>query len=266
MTLRSLLLAALLTLSLAAPAFANKAETMLIPTRVVMENGQRYATLVVKNTGDASGQYTIETVDMVMHEDGSVTEVPEGETPQFPAAPLVHISPRSVTLKPGEDQTVRILVRKPETLEAGEYRSHIKVRVVNDNVEQTEAPPTGDAAAIQIRANLVLVIPLIVRNGETSVKATLTEPHLTTNPETGERQLDVYINREGNLSTMGNLKVYRDGTEVAALDGVPVYRPTARRIAHIPFKDVQGNGPFTIRYLQQDVEGPSAVMAETTLR
>lgn len=266
--LRSLFLAlALLIAGVSSPALANRAETMLIPTRIVIDKGDRYATLVLKNTGNATGQYEITTVDMRMNEDGSIVEIPEGETPDFPATPLVHVAPRSVTVASGASQTIRILVRQPEGIEAGEYRSHIKVRVVNDNVEAGGAAKP-EQGSIEVRANLVLVIPLILRVGETSFKASLSDPQLRTAPEGGSRFIEVYLNREGNRSSMGDFKVLqnRNGAlvEVASLDGVPVYRPTARRVVNIPLTGPLGTGPLTIRYQQQESEG-SAVLAETTL-
>ena len=41
------------------------------------------------------------------------------------AADLVRYSPRQVELAPGEVQTVRIQIRKPEGLKDGEYHSHL---------------------------------------------------------------------------------------------------------------------------------------------
>lgn len=251
-----------------AQGWARKAETMLLPTRIVMDNGQRFATLVIKNSGDASGEYTISTVDMKMNEDGSIVEIPEGTTPDFPAAPLVHIAPRSITLPPGTSQTVRILLRKPEGLEPGEYRSHIRVRVVNDNVEDSEDSAKPENARIQVRANLVLVIPLIVRNGQTEFKAGITEAHVVPAADGGQA-LDFYITREGNRSVMGDVKVTQvqngAAVQVGELAGVPVYRPTARRLVHVPLSGLHGTSGLTVQYRAQESEG-SGVLAESQVR
>ena len=79
-------------------AMARKAETMIVPTRIVIENGQKFFSMIIKNNGDATGQYTIDTIDMEMKEDGSIVEVPAGTPAPYSAAPFVHMSPRSVTL------------------------------------------------------------------------------------------------------------------------------------------------------------------------
>jgi hypothetical protein len=260
-------LLALLTLAIATPAYAGRAETMLIPTRVIIKPEDRYATLVLKNTGDATGQYEISLVEMKMGEDGSILEIEQGQPAEYPASTFTHIAPRSVTVAPDASQTIRLLVRRPEGQEPGEYRSHIKVRVVNDNVEGAgqEQPESG---SITVKANLVLVIPLIVRTGEGSVSASLADVKLAREAEGGQQYIEMYIGREGNRSVMGDIKILQGSgselKEVAALDGVPVYRPTARRLVKVPLDKPLAPGPVIVRYQLQAAEG-GTVLAETTL-
>jgi len=104
-------------------AHANRAEVMILPPRVVMENNDRYATIVVRNIGDAAGDFTVGLQDMKMRETGMVVPPDPGETPPYSAMPYLHITPKSMTLKPGETQSVRLMVRVPENLEPGEYRA-----------------------------------------------------------------------------------------------------------------------------------------------
>src|ERR1017187_6387753 len=92
------------------------AEITMLPTRIVMEKDDRFATVTVKNTGQATGNFTTELVDMQMKEEGMVVPVDAGQTDPYSAIPYVHLAPRSFTLKPGEDQNVRLLLRKPESL------------------------------------------------------------------------------------------------------------------------------------------------------
>lgn len=263
-----------LTLALAvmmAPSFAmaNKPQTMLLPTRVVIDNNERFASVHLKNSGDAPGNYTVDLVDMRMDEGGAISEFPEGEKDEFSAIPLIRLSPRSITLQAGETQTIRLVVRKPEGLADGEYRSHIKVRIVSDEAAPAAPATNPDQRSISVKANLVMVIPMIVRIGETHFTSSLSEPRIVRNRETGEAKLDVYLGREGNRSSMGNLVVtQRQGgrdVEVGALRGIAVYRPTARRLAHVPLHDLQGESGLTIRYTQPADDG-GAVLAETTLR
>lgn len=241
------------------PAQANRAETMLIPTRVVIKATDRYATLVLKNTGTATGQYEISLVEMRMTEDGAITEIPEGEPAEYPASSFVHMAPRSVTVAPGASQVIRILVRRPEGQEPGEYRSHIKVRVVNENVEgatNAQAPGT-----IEVKANLVLVIPLIIRTGEGT--ATIKLSDLRVAKDENGSHIELNLNREGNQSVMGDLKILQAGKEVASLDGIPVYRPTAKRLVKVPLGKGSASGTYTVRYQLQEAQGRTVLDEKT---
>ena len=61
------------------PSFvqAKQAGILLIPTRIVMEKGDRYITVSVKNRGDATGAYRVEIIDMIMQEEGVIRELTE---------------------------------------------------------------------------------------------------------------------------------------------------------------------------------------------
>lgn len=259
-----LLISLVILIAAASPAFANRAQTLILPQRIIMNNSDRFATMLVKNAGDATGQFRIDVIDMDMKEDGTINELPQGTPPtEFSAIPIVRLSPRSVTLKPGEGQTVRILLRKPEGLADGEYRSHVKVSIINDNVDGID--DGQPKPMLSVTPKIVLIIPLIVRSGQTSFTSSLSEPKIIRNSD-GTSALSIYIGREGNRSSMGDLKIFQNGREVGSLVGVPVYRPTARRLVRVPLTGASG-GPLTIRYMQQASEttGTPAMLAETTL-
>ena len=110
------------TFSGAQPLWAKSAEMMLVPTRIVLENSDHYATVTVKNSGDGIGRYRIELIDASMEEDGGVKLRDDGSRDPFSALDLLSISPRSMTLKPDDYQTIRILVKNPAGLAPGEYR------------------------------------------------------------------------------------------------------------------------------------------------
>ena len=244
---------------------ANRAETTILPQRLVLEQGDRFVSLIVKNSGTATGQYTTEIIDMDMNEDGTITPA-EADKPRgsFSAIPYVHLAPRSFTLAPDAYQTVRAIVRRPEGMPAGEYRSHIRVRLVNDDVDAT---PPADNQKIIVKANLVMIVPLIVRQGETSFAASLSSPKIIPAPG-GGRMLELYIERTGNRSAEGDLKVFQSQSgilkEIAAINGLPVYHETARRLVRIQLPASAENGQLTIRYQRQSGEAIE-VLAEAKL-
>ncbi len=246
------------------PAFAKKAELVLFPTRIILAGHDRTATVTLKNTGDATGQFTIDTLDMIMPENGAVTQATDGQTVEFSAKSMVRVSPRSISLAPGESQNIRILVRAPQGLEDGEYRTHMRVKMVNDNAEMQSDP---SRPTIEIRAQLALVIPLIVRQGDTRFTATISEARRVN--DANNPGLRLLLTREGNQSSMGDLKIVQEqngkSVVVGELNGVPVYRPLPRRYVDIPFTSKPTGGPLKVIYQSQPKNGEKPIVFAETI-
>jgi hypothetical protein len=212
---------------------------LVAPTRVVFDARKRSAELNLSNIGGARATYRVSLVRMEMDENGGFKERaldPGTEGLQT----LFRFSPREVTLEPRESQTVRVQVRKPAELPAGEYRLHMVLRAVPTPAPITgpmEAPKASPAKAdtpkgVSIRLTPVygIAIPLIVRHGETSAKVAITEPVF------GEarRSLRFHLERSGNQSVYGDLKATLIPTSgspevLAEATGLAVYTPNASR-------------------------------------
>ena len=221
-------------------AYAQTANIMMLPTRIYLENNKRSETIILKNVGDAPGDYTVDLVDMKMTEDGAVVDYDHGEHPQYSAIPYLRIAPKSMTLKPGESQTVRIIVRKPEDLEDGEYRAHVRVFRAHQN---TTAPNVlAKEPQITVRTNLAVTVPVIMRTGKTSLTMTIDAPKLSYDDKIGPPNLDIDLTREGNRSSMGDFTVTcsQNGgapRKIKFFPGVAVYRPLNRRHVSIPLDE-----------------------------
>lgn len=260
-----------LLLLAAFPSWARNAQTMLVPTRIVMEHRDRQFTAVVKNVGDAVGDYTLELVDMKMREDGAVVPYEAGETPQYSAIPYLHVAPRSFTLKPGEYQNVRLMLRKPENLAEGEYRAHLLVRIVDRSPETAPAP--GEHSAIAVKMTLAITIPVIVRTGNTAATVAIDQPKLTRDPA-GKPAVTLYLTRSGNRSVMGDIAVTCSQAAggprvIKTVYGVPVYRTLERRFVSVPLdetpKDVNlADCNLGITYSAQQGDG-GKILAEAHL-
>lgn len=253
-------------------AAGERAEVMMLPTRVVMENSDRYSTVVIKNVGKATGNFSVDLIDMEMQEGGMVVPVPEGKAAEYSAIPYLRAAPSSMTLRPSEAQNVRIMLRKPETLEAGEYRAHLRVSIDNDNVDSTGQPvaPTNNMT-VAVQAKLVLIIPVIFRHGETNYTIQIDSPKIVREPS-GTVSLGMNLLRTGNRSSMGDISVeYNAGGKAQLLKfypGVPVYRPTEKRFISVPLDVPSGvnlsQGSLKITYAEQEKEG-GKVLAEKIL-
>jgi hypothetical protein len=155
---------------------------------------------------------------------------------------LIRYSPRQIELAPGSSQAVRLMLRKPAQLAAGEYRSHLVFeRIPSVASAADEVPVAGKRTdlSIQLVPLVNVSIPLIVRHGETNASVSITDFRLEALPD-GAPALSLTLQRSGNSSTYGDLVVYsipnnKRGTPelIARVGGVAVYAPNALRRARL---------------------------------
>jgi P pilus assembly chaperone PapD len=216
------------------PVQGGAGDLLVAPTRVVFDLRKRSAELNLSNIGSAAATYRISLVRMEMDETGQISEKPLDKSPGAVDLPsLIRFSPREVTLGPQESQTVRLQVRKPAELPAGEYRIHMVFRAIPPAPEAPKEPSKAEPSkglSIKLVPVYGLAIPVIVRHGETSAKASLSG--LDFDPAT--RALRFHLDRQGNQSVYGDLKATwqpKGGAPetLAEAAGVAVYVPNATR-------------------------------------
>lgn len=255
----------------AVSAHAGNAGLLLSPTRIVLENGARYVTVTVRNTGDATGRYKVELVDAAMDENGGIKILEDGKRDEFSAIDLLSISPSSITLKPDESQVVRILVKKKEGLADGEYRSHLQVRMTENDLDPvTEKPNEG--TGIAIKSKMTTVIPVILRNGQTTFTLAIDDAKVLFAGGDNQQAPEVKINMSfaGNRSIIGDVKITHiapDGkeTQLAFVQGLPIYRGVNKRNQTLSLQSTDGVnlhvGRLRVDFLSQENEG-SHVLAQ----
>lgn len=247
-------------------AWANRAEIMLFPTRIVIEKKDSYATVIIRNAGNATGMFSVDVVDMAMQEDGRVTPLEEGKADSYSAAPYLIIAPRRVTLKPGEGQSIRVMLRKAAKMAPGEYRSHLRLKIDNDDVEGSSGekkPPPG-AVEVSTKVNMVMIIPVIIRIGETTLSMKIESPKVIRDAK-GKTMIVMNLLRDGNRSSMGDFTFTYTAPGgkpqvIKSYPGIPVYRPTSLRRVVIPLNDIPPRidltkGKLDIVYTAQENEG-----------
>lgn len=241
-TAATLLAALLLAATLAAPPTA--AETggnlLVLPHRVVFEGRDRTAEISLLNQGTAPALYRISFVDLRMTGAGGFEEIETFRLGERPAADLIRYAPRQVRLGPGAAQTVRLMVRKPSDLAAGEYRSHLLFRLVPpaDAGESVE-PPADGALGVRLTPVFNLRVPVIVRHGDLGTSVRVEEIELRREDDGDAPALSVLLARQGAASTYGDVTVTHragDGTEtqLAYQRGLAVYTPDRTRRLEIP--------------------------------
>lgn len=219
----------------APPLASGPGDLLVAPTRVVFEGRKRSAEVNLSNIGQVRATYRVSLVRMEMDENGAFKELPfDPGTENLKA--LFRFSPREVALEPQESQTVRIQVRKPAELAAGEYRLHMVFRAVPPT---QEAAPHDTAAPKGISIKLTpvygIAIPLIIRHGETAAKVSIVDPTL----DGATNTLRFRLERSGNQSVYGDLQAsllppHGAPVKLAEAGGLAVYTPNASRRVTLP--------------------------------
>lgn len=213
------------------------ADLMVAPTRIVFDKNQRAAQLDLINSGAETATYRISIVNRRMSETGEFSAVNSPLPGEQFADELLRYSPRQVVLAPGVGQTVRLSLRKPADLPAGEYRSHlIFEKVAAAKGASSLETPTAPAGELSVQLTMLVgvSIPVIVRHGETTADVKLSGLELL-KPVAGQAAtLALVLQRSGNRSVYGDLGAIftpQGGAaqEVGKAGGVAVYTPNPLR-------------------------------------
>jgi P pilus assembly protein, chaperone PapD len=270
---RGMIAAALLSALAAALAAEEGPGSLLVaPTRVVFSGNVRAAEISLMNTGNRAATYRISLVRLRMGESGEMREIKEVEPGERFADGLVRFFPQQVTLEPRVSQTVRLALRKPANLEAGEYRSHLLFR----QIPSTEAPAEESKAeglSVRLIPIFGISIPVIVRHGALPSLLLLRDAQVVeTSP--GEQALQVTLWREGDSSVYGNLEVaYLPAAggrvELGRVRGVAVYTPNLSRVVRVPLRRLESNTPgrgrLEVSFTATDAVRPLVALAEIAL-
>jgi P pilus assembly chaperone PapD len=271
----SLFLSFLVTVSavLMASSVSAQGNLMITPRRVLFEGSKKTQELNLANTGKDTARYLISMIEIRMKEDGTFEQIAVPDSGQQFASNYVRFFPRSVTLGPGEVQTVKVQVVRQGQLMAGEYRSHIYFRAVADEKPLGEVMPVKDSTGISVQLKPVfgISIPLIIREGETSAEVKFSNTSFETAKD-GTPILSTVFNRTGNASAYGDIRISfisaaGKNTVVGKVKGIAVYTPTSSRRVKIALDKVEGidykSGKLLIEYMTSDAQ--AFKIAETEL-
>ncbi len=257
-----------LTLILGGFAVApSHADLLITPQRVVFEDRQRTAIIGVVNRSNQARTYDLGWTHMRMDEDGNLVPV-DDETGGV--ASFVVLSPRRITLEPGQHQTIRLAVRRPANLPEGEYRSHLELRAVEMPDDLVTGGGSADGVGAQVKVLLGFTLPVIVRHGSGDTDVAIQAQNI----DYDANRLSVRVDRQGPFSTYGNMHVFwrpepsAQLTTVGRLDAVAVYPEVAGMNVSVPLtpeRDINlGQGEIFVYYV--DPSQQNAVLAETGAR
>ena len=223
------------------------ADMLISPTRVMMDNENRSATLVLRNPSNGSRSYRLTWEDKRATESGGYSKIAEDE--EWPSASdMVRLSPRQITVGPGENQTVRFSFRPPADLPSGEYRSHLLLQVIPDISEPTatlDSSSPDENVGIRVFMQMSFSIPVVVRNNTDAPQVSL-EGVKAVPIKNGERLgLELVFKRVGRASSFGKVLVemQRDNDSPVELIGeygeLSIYQEVDKRKITIPLRDTR---------------------------
>jgi len=249
----------------ASPASAGVGDLLVAPTRLIL-NGGRSAEVILNNIGDEPATYRISAEFRRMNADGMLEDVASPTDAEKAARDMLIFAPRRVTLAPHEPQSIRIAARPPAGLADGEYRVHLLFRAIPPATPVTQAP---DAPVKGLSFKLIPVygvtIPVIVRLGNLSVKAGISDVHLQNRD--GKPAIAMELSRSGTRSTFGEVRVLKAGVKdpIALSRAIAVYTEINEREVVVPVDEkYKGDlaGPVTVEYVETYDDG-SKTIAET---
>jgi P pilus assembly chaperone PapD len=254
------------------------ADLMLFPTRIVFEKNLRSAQIDLSNNGTGTTTYRITLVNRRMSETGEFARIDSPRPGELFADDILRYSPRQVVLAPGAGQTVRISLRKPADMPAGEYRSHLQFDRVPDAVGINSIADAGSGLAagevgVQLKLLVGASIPIIVRHGETAASVTLSGLELL-QPAAGHVALaGMVLQRSGNRSVYGDLVATFTppggaAQEVGKASGLAVYSPNPLRRVKLELKPPAGlalaHGTLRVSYRERPEAG-GKLLAEAAI-
>ncbi len=238
----------------------------MTPTRIVFEGPMRTAEVFLLNRSDRVRSYAMEFVQCRMDEKGELKELDKAAKPEADERfgdSYLRFTPRRVILEPHQSQVVRLQLRKPLDLAEGEYRSHLKFRLIPTAEDAAKPDSVKKGVRIKLIPLYGVTIPVIVRHGKLQATSSITGLHLDAKGGQGKANLAITIERKGSCSTIGNLEALwktagKRDVSVGMIKGLAVYTPNARRTIVMPLAVPKGSdlrgGQLIVRYIEHGEE------------
>ncbi len=246
------------------PATPALADLTIAPLRVVFKGRDRSAVVTLVNVTNNLNTYRLSWTLYKMNENGQYDPVALDEKDPFSIDKMIVFSPRQVVIKPGQQQLIRLSLRRPENLPVGEYRGHLtftrlaRSAVNLDKSGEDRERPKGQKFGISV--NLSFSIPIIVRNGsDDQLKVEMISPQLRIE-NAGNIQRPVLTmdltRTAGTFSTYGTILVFwqpEGGKEkrIGFIQNVALYPEVKKRKVTVPINTTDHVAGGKIRVVYQ---------------
>jgi hypothetical protein len=218
----------------AAASGAQAQDLLLAPYRIVFDGATRSQEIALVNRGSKRGVYRIEFVNMIIDDKGELVESDSSVKGEKFAKDMVRASVRQVELDAGETQMIRVALRKPTDLAAGEYRTHMKVMSLPPVEPLRPDPDRPNELSFKLVPAYGVTIPVLVRQGRPPATALPVSARVSNVDADGNGQFDIDIKRSGDRSMFVDIDVATapakgKGQWVMTARGVSLYAPYENR-------------------------------------
>ncbi len=259
---------------------------MVTPSRLEFKDKVESQEVKLINKSNETVTYRVALQHLRMTEKGEYVEIAETESnpkEKF-ADDLLRFSPRKITLKPNEVQTIRLALKKGDTSPDGEYRSHLLFReepaadFKQANNVEADSKKDDKKISIILKPLFGISIPVIVNKGNVTATASVDNLAVKTDEKDKTKKvLSVDIKRSGDASLYGNVlvkfKSNATGKEYNAgsLNAVSVFAPYAKRNVlvnlDLPKTVALSDGTLSVKYVAraEDAKADSKIFAQGAL-
>ncbi len=182
------------------------------PSRVVIDPSEKIQTLTVSNRSNVERRYDISVIDQTMTEQGITQRV---DTFDYSAKRMLRFVPKRFTLKPGERQIIRVMVRRPGDLTDGDYHSHMLFREIPVQNKSPDQLLTGNQnsgkASFEIKTLYGLAVPVVVQQGTIQADMQMVDAQILKNPS--GPVLAISMQRQGNAEAARYVTADRIGAD-----------------------------------------------------
>lgn len=183
------------------------ANLLINPTRVQFSPSDRSADITLINISNVTTTYRLEWIEKRAKPDNTYDDLSPAEAANFPtASSMLRFSPKQVTLKAGERQTIKMAIRRPQDLAAGEYRSHLVFKALAPKTAEEGLNPNASSTSVNIVLNFA--IPVVVQQGAVDYSVALNNASINFNPAKKDGSVQVNLSRSGTNSVIGHISAY----------------------------------------------------------
>ncbi|RXE97488.1 fimbria/pilus periplasmic chaperone [Pseudoalteromonas sp. PS5] len=184
------------------------ANLLISPTRVVFDERTRTAEIVVLNNSSVYQSYRLSWEEKQALPSGGYKLIQEENAINLSS--MARVSPSQMRLAPGQRQVVKIALRKPRALGAGEYRSHLLFQALPNGNDGN-----GNQGTIKLDIALNYSLPIMARHKIDTPNITITTVDVTD-------KVTVGLSKTGVASAFGTIEAFFKPQGVASAKRVAI--------------------------------------------